>query len=309
MSEHELENLDGQEQVTEPQQEPAAQQEPDAAGPAETEVSASEGAEARELPGNGKIPRQEAIERLTLALLYLTRFPDEEGRQFDEIAWRGYDFDTLYSLDEQDLVVNPKVSRSGGSKYVYLTEKGRDEARKILDTLDIADTDLYEKFEFRCIRPEEAEEAAQLEQTCFSAEEACKKEDMIARVQAASDLFLVAVDRKTGRLAGFLNGIATGETDFRDAFFTDASLHREDGENIMILGLAVAPEYRRQGLARELVYNYCRREQERGRCRLILTCRDSAVVIYKKLGFRDMGVSASEWAGEKWREMKIILNW
>ena len=31
--------------------------------------------------------------------------------------------------------------------------------------------------------------------------------------------------------------------------------------------------------------------------------------MYKKFGFRDLGESASEWGGEKWHDMEIILNY
>nr|MCR5402213.1 GNAT family N-acetyltransferase [Butyrivibrio sp.] len=95
---------------------------------------------------------------------------------------------------------------------------------------------------------------------------------------------------------------------FKDEFFTDAGTHDPDGENIMLLGLDVLPEYRKMGLGRELVYNYCRREQERGRKRLVLTCLPNKVKMYKQFGFNDMGESASEWGGEKWHEMEIRLN-
>ena len=256
-----------------------------------------------------KKTRQEALEELTLALLYLTSFPDGEGHRFDEIAWKNYDFDTIDRLDEQELIFNPKRKKGGGYKYAYMTEKGRLKARKILGEIGIEDKPLYERFEFRNIRQEEAEEAADIETACFPPNEACSRESMLARVKAVGDLFLVAVDRETGRLAGFMNGIATNEHSFRDEFFTDASTHDPEGKNIMLLGLDVLPEYRKQGLARELVFNYCRREQEKGIKRLILTCHADKVKMYTKLGFRDLGESASAWGGEKWHEMDIWLNW
>ena len=49
---------------------------------------------------------------------------------------------------------------------------------------------------------------------------------MKERIKTASDLFMVAIDRKNGKMAGFLNGIATEEYDFKDIFFTDANTHR-----------------------------------------------------------------------------------
>lgn len=258
---------------------------------------------------NKKKAIQEAIDDLSLALMYLTRFGDREGRHYDEIFWKGYDFDSVERLDNEGFIVNPKRKRGGDYKYAYLTEKGRIRAREILDEYSMEDREIYEKFEFRTIRPEEADEAAEIEQICFPPNEACSPEHMKEHIKAASDLFLVAVDRSSGKIAGFLNGIASDEYNFRDEFFTDAGTHKSDGKNVMLLGLDVLPEYRKQGLARELVYNYCRKEEEKGRERLVLTCLANKVEMYMKLGFRDLGDSASEWGGEKWHEMEIVLNW
>ena len=172
----------------------------------------------------------------------------------------------------------------------------------------IEDTKLNGRFEFRYIRPEEAEEAAAIEAVCFPPNEACSKQHMIERVRAVPDFFLVAIALKTGRMAGFLNGIATNESVFRDEFFTDSTLHNPEGEAVMLCGLDVLPEYRNQGLARELVCRYCSAEEKRGRKRLVLTCHAAKVEMYRKFGFRDLGESASVWGGEKWHEMDITLN-
>ena len=58
-----------------------------------------------------------------------------------------------------------------------------------------------------------------------------------------TQLFLVAVDKSTGKLAGFLNGVATDEEKFRDEFFTDIDLCDENGKNVMLLGLDVLTEW------------------------------------------------------------------
>ena len=162
-------------------------------------------------------------------------------------------------------------------------------------------TDLEAAYELRPVRQEEAEETVRIEAICFPPNEACKREHMIPRIAAAADFFLVAEDRATGRLAGFINGIATNETVFRVEFFTDASLHDPNGENIMILGLDVLPEYRGQGLGRLLMKTYAERFPGR---RLVLTCLDHLVSMYEKFGFRDLGISASVWGGEQWHEME-----
>ena len=167
---------------------------------------------------------------------------------------------------------------------------------------------LFAHYEFRSIHPDtEAEEAAEIEQICFPPNEACSRYHMIERANAAPDFFLVAIDKETGKMAGFLNGLATDEEKFRDEFFTEASLHNKKGKNVLLLGLDVLPEYRLQGLGRELVYEYCRREQALGREKLILTCLDAKIRMYEKFGFKDLGLSASVWGGEAWHEMEIGL--
>ena len=169
-------------------------------------------------------------------------------------------------------------------------------------------SELNDKFEFRDIRPDEAGQAAEIEQVCFPPNEACTERMMHERVAAIPDLFLVAVDRETGKLAGFLNGLATDEQVFKDEFFMDAGLHEPQGENIMLLGLDVLPEYRGQGLARELMNRYLRREQEKGRREVTLTCLDGKIKMYEKMGFANRGVSRSVWGGEQWYDMTCRLD-
>ena len=169
-------------------------------------------------------------------------------------------------------------------------------------------SELHERFEFRNIHSDEGEQAAKIERICFPPNEACSRDMMLKRVAKAPDLFLVAVDRNTGRIAGFLNGLATKEDSFRDEFFTDAELHDPSGENIMLLGLDVLPEYRMQGLAREIMDCYLKRERKKGRRMVLLTCLDSKVEMYQKMGFEDMGIADSTWGGSQWHEMRCVLR-
>ena len=143
----------------------------------------------------------------------------------------------------------------------------------------------FEQFEFRTILKSEAEQAVTIEHICFPPNEACSRQAMLTRIENASEQFLVAVDKTTGKLAGFINGLSTYEDKFRDEFFTDISLYDPKGENVMILGLDVLPEYRNRGLAREIVRNFSIMEKEKGRKTLILTCLDEKVKMYEKLGF------------------------
>ena len=178
----------------------------------------------------------------------------------------------------------------------------------MLAEYNIADKEILERFEFRNIRQDEAEQAAAIEQLCFPPNEACSEQNMRERIAKAPELFLVAIDKENGKIAGFLNGLATDEYAFRDEFFTDANLYDPNGKNVMLLGLEVLPEYRKRGLGRELVFQYLRREREKGRCMVVLTCLKSKVKMYEKFGFIDRGIADSTWGGEEWHEMSCTLG-
>ena len=168
-------------------------------------------------------------------------------------------------------------------------------------------TELQERFEFRNVKAEEADQTIAIENICFPPNEVCTPKSMVERATKAQETFLVAVDKETGKIAGFLNGIATDEEVFRDEFFTDITLHNIAGKNIMLLGLDVLPEYRGQGLAREIMERYLEREQARGRKRVVLTCLDEKVKMYEKMGYKYLGISGSVWGGEEWHDMKKPL--
>ena len=167
---------------------------------------------------------------------------------------------------------------------------------------------VIQKFEFRNIRPEETDQAVMIEQICFPPNEACSEAHMRERIEKAPELFLVAEEKASGKIAGFLNGLSTNEETFRDEFFTDADLYEPEGKNVMLLGLDVLPEYRGQGLARELVGRYRMRERKNGREVLILTCLQAKVEMYKRMGFCDRGIANSSWGGEQWHEMSCMTG-
>ncbi|MCD8205967.1 MAG: GNAT family N-acetyltransferase [Clostridia bacterium] len=160
----------------------------------------------------------------------------------------------------------------------------------------------------RHIKKDEAEKAAFIEAECFPVAEACTEKMMTERVMAAPELFLVAEDTETGEIEGFLCGLSTREERFRDEFFSDATLHDPEGENVMLLGLDVLPAYRMRGIARVLMETYKAERLAEGKKRLILTCSEKKVPMYEKMGFHREGTSASLWGGVSWVEMAYDLK-
>ena len=171
-----------------------------------------------------------------------------------------------------------------------------------------ADEVLLKRFRFREPRREEAAQICGIEKACFPPNEACPEAEMYRRVERIPEQFLIAVDRNTGVIAGFLDGLASDEKEFRDEFFTDVTLHDPAAQTEFLMGLDVLPQYRGQGLARELVRLYGIRGQVRGRLKMVLTAHEEKLGMYEKMGFKDLGISGSVWGGNPWHEMEIRLD-
>ena len=84
-------------------------------------------------------PAETAVRELTLALLFLNRFREFEGkknnrRYYPWQSWKNYDFDILNELSDKDL-----IRGSHRAKSVTLSKTGMAEARRIVAKYGIAD--------------------------------------------------------------------------------------------------------------------------------------------------------------------------
>lgn len=70
---------------------------------------------------------KDQIDELTLLLLYLTSFKEDYGLGEAQRSWKGYPFESLNELSENNLIVDSKRSKS-----VYLTDEGIKEANKLI---------------------------------------------------------------------------------------------------------------------------------------------------------------------------------
>ena len=84
-------------------------------------------------------PANQAMKELTMVLMYLSRFTKSRQRcdSNDFFAWKGYDFDIIGELDNEDLI--RQSSHPSHAKSVYLTESGMDYARKLMEKYGIQD--------------------------------------------------------------------------------------------------------------------------------------------------------------------------
>lgn len=171
------------------------------------------------------------------------------------------------------------------------------------------------QYTIRRVMMEDLEEAAQVELLCFPAAEAATKESLKFRIQTFPESFLVAVaepedgkEGEKGRIIGFINGCVTNDKVIRDEMFEDASYHIPDGNYQAIFGLDVIPDYRRHGIAVDLMEHLIQDARKKGRKGLILTCKDRLIHYYEKFGYRNLGLSASVHGGATWYDMILEFD-
>ena len=152
--------------------------------------------------------------------------------------------------------------------------------------------------------PGDLDAIAALEALCFPPEEAADRETLAGRLEAWPEHFLLLLE--DGVLAAFLDGFCTPEPDLRDEMYADPSLHREDGDWLMIFGVDTHPAHRGQGCATLLLEEVIREAREKGRLGLVLTCKEPLLPFYARLGFRDEGVTdKSMHGGVRWHQMRL----
>ena len=93
---------------------------------------------------------------------------------------------------------------------------------------------------------------AAVEGACFPAAEAATEKDFAARLAVYPNHFWL-LEEDDGTLVSFVNGLVTDEPLLRDEMYADASLHNEHGVWQMIFGVNTLPQYRRRGLAGQVL--------------------------------------------------------
>ncbi|WP_425060238.1 hypothetical protein SCACP_09100 [Sporomusa carbonis] len=157
----------------------------------------------------------------------------------------------------------------------------------------------------RGVRPEDLDRIAEIEAICFPATEAAPREAFKERIAAFPESFLVA--EADGIVIGFINGCVTNSPVIYDELFHSTQHHIPDGKNLTVFGLNVIPEYRRQGIAAQLMNHFIQLAKNTGRNSVILTCKDRLVHYYESFGYVNNGISKSTHGGAQWFDMTLTL--
>ena len=137
----------------------------------------------------------------------------------------------------------------------------------------------------------DVDELHNIEALSFSSGQAAGKDAFIYRLTEFPQWFFKAeID---GKIVGLVNGSSSTHRFITDDLYLSDGDFDEDGENILIYGLAVHPDYRKNGIAHELLSRILCVAKARGKKRASLTCKEHLIGFYESFGFRNHGISES----------------
>ncbi|WP_231129467.1 GNAT family N-acetyltransferase [Bifidobacterium choloepi] len=162
---------------------------------------------------------------------------------------------------------------------------------------------------------------ATMEAACFPPAEAADIETLASRIEQYPEHFWLLINTDAGKhdpsfpahveegsLISFVNGLTTDEADLLDTMYDDASLHDEDGDWQMILGLDTAPIYQHHGCAGYLLRRVILDSALSGRRGIVLACKERLVDFYASFGFVDENLSSSTHGNAAWHQMRLLLT-
>lgn len=153
----------------------------------------------------------------------------------------------------------------------------------------------------RNVRNEDLPSLITIENLCFSSEEAATKEAFKNRIQLISDSFFVALHGE--EIVGLINGPVIKTTFISDDLFNNIKINPIVGGHQSILGLAVAPHFRKKGVASALLAYLENDAAKKKRKTITLTCKSNLIPFYENFGFKNHGISNSEHGGVIWYNM------
>lgn len=146
---------------------------------------------------------------------------------------------------------------------------------------------------------------AAVEARCFPPAEAASLQSILGRLQAYPNHFWLLWEGD--ELVSFVDGPVTRQANLEDWMYDDPCVHDEEGGWQMIFGVNTLPQYRRRGLAGQLLRRAIADAAAQGRRGLVLTCKPEKIPYYARFGFADEGLSPSHHGGALWHQMRLTL--
>ncbi|MCR5540140.1 MAG: GNAT family N-acetyltransferase [Ruminococcus sp.] len=138
---------------------------------------------------------------------------------------------------------------------------------------------------------EDVSQLHEIEVISFPPEKAASLEAFEYRLREFPQWFFKA--EADGRIIGLINGSCSKKPYITDDLYEQGGGFDESGENLLIYGLAVHPEFRHTGVAHKLMETFVASAKKAGKKHISLTCKEALTGFYESLGYTNRGVSES----------------
>ena len=153
---------------------------------------------------------------------------------------------------------------------------------------------------------DDLDDIVQLEHLSFPSNEAASGKDLKDRLIHYPNHFWLLYEEE--KLVSLVDGLCCNIEDLTDDMFHNASMHDENGQVQMILGVCTHPDFRKKGYSSALMNQLIGDCKKQNRKSIVLTCKESLIGFYSKFGFVDEGLSQSSHGGEQWNQVRLKLD-
>ncbi|ADG39634.1 MULTISPECIES: GNAT family N-acetyltransferase [Leuconostoc] len=140
-----------------------------------------------------------------------------------------------------------------------------------------------------------------IEKLGFTAEEAGTKLQYIERLKKLKETFLVGV--VNNQVVGFIVGPVVQEDRIADWMYEEIREQDIVGGNQMVLTIAVDPTFQGFHIGSQLLDAFYNKAKTQNSKTIALTCLEKNIAFYEKNGYKNMGQSLSNHAGEIWYDL------
>ena len=158
------------------------------------------------------------------------------------------------------------------------------------------------------IRQVEAHDLArcfEIESSAYAGDEAASKDKIRQRIASYPEGFIVIELEE--EVIGFINCGACHRVELSDEAFKELVGHDPEGKHIVIMSVAVHPDYQKQGYASEVMSYFIEHMRAMEKVAIHLICQTELIKFYQRFGFQYDKASDSAHGGLSWHEMSLVL--
>lgn len=144
----------------------------------------------------------------------------------------------------------------------------------------------------RSVTMDDLDEVVELESAAFKMTKEQTEKDMVGRIKNYPDTFLVA--QEDGKVIGHIFGPAFDQRYIEDELYFKNHPNQKDDRYQMVLSLAVVPEYRKHGVATNLIEELAKVAKKQNRQAISLICLPKLIKFYEKRGFKNEGETSDD---------------